>query len=159
LSKGTAHKITPPNPLRKARNGSGPVTVDPKVLKRAENAVEKLNGQFSHWAQQDIDVLRQSVEAAREKPDALRSAIPEIYKRALDLKGQGGGFGYDIITAVGDLLTKFMEGRTAISPRDFEIIEAHVDAMQAVIRGAIKGDGGEVGIGIVEGLRELVEKR
>ena len=51
-----------------------------------------------------------------------------------------------------------MEGRKEISDRDHHIVCAHVDAMQAVIRGDIKGGGGEVGRGIVSGLRALVLK-
>ena len=55
-------------------------------------------------------------------------------------------------------LTKFMEEREAVSTRDFEIICAHVDAMQAVIRQDIKGDGDKIGNQIVDGLSELVLK-
>lgn len=158
MPKGIAQKFTPPNPLRKARNGPGPVRIDPEALERAEKAVESLNEEYADWAQQDIGALRGAIAAARRNPNDLRGAIGEIYTRALDLKGQGGGFGYDLITSVGDLLTKFMEGRTAISPRDFEIIQAHADAMHAVIRDGIKGDGGEVGVEIVAGLRKLVQQ-
>ena len=71
--------------------------------------------------------------------EARPAAITDIYTRALDLKGQGGGFGYDLITAIGDLLTKFLEGKVDLSPRDFDILNAHVDAMQAVLRAEMKG--------------------
>ena len=66
---------------------------------------------------------------AASNPEELRNAIAEIYKRALDLKVQGGVFGYDLITSIGDLLTKIMEGRDAINNRDFAVISAHIDAM------------------------------
>ena len=52
-----------------------------------------------------------------------------------------------------------MEERETVSSHDFEIIYAHVDAMQAVIRQDIKGDGGKVGNQIVDGLSELVLKK
>jgi hypothetical protein len=51
-----------------------------------------------------------------------------------------------------------MEEREAVSTRDFEIISTHVDAMQAVIRQDIKGDGDKIGNQIVDGLSELVLK-
>ena len=95
---------------------------------------------------------------AASNPEELRNAIAEIYKRALDLKGQVGGFGYDLITSIGDLLTKFMEGRDTINNRDFAVISTHINAMQAVIREDIKGDGGRIGFQIVDGLGELVQK-
>tara|TARA_R110000868_G_scaffold29889_2_gene110966 strand:+ start:5204 stop:5686 length:483 start_codon:yes stop_codon:yes gene_type:complete len=150
--------ITPPNPLAKAKSGDGPVAIDPAVLRQAEQVVEELQADYSTWAQTDIDALRDAVVAAQGDPKALAKSISEIYTHALDLKGQGGGFGYDLITSIGDLLTKFMEDREIVSKRDFQIICAHIDAMQAVVREDIKGDGGKVGIDIVEGLSELVLK-
>ena len=63
---------------------------------------------------------------------------------------------YELITSIGDLLTKFMEEREKVSNRDFEIIRAHVDAMHAVIRQDIKGNGGKIGTQIVEELSQLV---
>lgn len=151
--------FTPPNPLAKARNGSGPVSIDPDILQRAEAAVENLQDDYASWAQQDIDGLKAAVAKARAEPSQADVAIADIYKRALDMKGQGGGFGYDLITAAGGLLTTFMEGRTTFSERDFQIVDAHIDAIQAVVRGDIKGDGGKIGMEIVAGLRELVLKQ
>lgn len=156
MKQTTAETITPPNPLEKAKTGDGPVEIDPDILRQAEQAVEELQGDYAIWAQKDIDGLREAVVHAQQDPEALDAAIAEIYKRALDLKGQGGGFGYDLITSIGDLLTKFMEARDKISHRDFAIICAHIDAMQAVVREDIKGDGGKIGIQIVDGLSELV---
>lgn len=155
----TVETFTPPNPLAKARNGTGPVSIDPDILQRAEAAVETLQSDYAGWAQQDIDGLRGAVAIARSDPAKADAAIADIYKRALDMKGQGGGFGYDLITAAGGLLTTFMEGRTQFSERDFLIVDAHIDALQAVVRSDIKGDGGEVGVQIVAGLRELVLKQ
>lgn len=150
--------IMPPNPLIKAKSGSGPVAMDPEVLDRAEQAVEQLSGEYLDWAQQDIDGLRQAVALARANQANAETAIANIYRRALDMKGQGGGFGYDLITKVGDLLTKFMDGRESISGRDFRIIEAHIDALEVVLRDRIKGGGGALGTEIVEGLCTLGTK-
>lgn len=159
MKQRIAETITPPNPLEKAKTGDGPVKIDPNVLRQAEQAVAELQDDYTSWAQKDIDGLREAVLSARQNPAALDAAIPEIYKRALDLKGQGGGFGYDLITSIGDLLTKFMEARQKIGARDFAIISAHIDAMQAVIREDIKGDGGRIGLQVVDGLSELVHDR
>ena len=159
MSGQTAQTITLPNPLGKTKSGNGPVKTDPDVLRQAEQAVDDLQGDYPAWAQTDNDGLREAINCARSDPKTLPQAISDIYKCALDLKGQGGGFEYDLITSTGDLLTKFMEERETFSSRDFKIICAHVDAMQAVIRQDIKGDGGKVGNQIVDGLSELVLKK
>lgn len=147
--------ITPPNPLSKARNGNGPVSIDPEILERAEKAVADLSDDYAAWAQQDIDGLRQALALARANPSNMQTSISHIYRHALDLKGQGGGFGYVLITEIGSLLTRFMEGRTAISGVEFEIVDAHIDALQVVLREEIKGDGGQIGEQIVAGLQKL----
>lgn len=144
---------------RKAKSGNGPVKTEPDVLRQAEQAVDDLQGDYPAWTQKDIDGLREAINCARRDPKTLPQAISDIFKCALDLKGQGGGFGYDLITSTGDFLTKFMVERATVSSRDFEIICAHVDTMQAVIRQDIKGDGGKIGNQIVDGLSELVLKK
>jgi hypothetical protein len=154
-----AETLTPPNPLAKAKAGDGPVSLDPQVLARAEQAVELLSDDFATWAQEDIAKLRKAVERGQAGDLTPDDTIAAIYKGALELKGQGGAFGYDFVTAIGDLLNRFVEDRTTISARDFQIIEAHIDALQAVIRDDIKGSKDKVGANIVKGLRVLVEQR
>ena len=73
----------------------------------------------------------------------------------MELKGQGGSFGYDLISQVGDSLKKFTDSRSEANPRDVEIIAAHVDAMRVVMVEDIRGDGGDVGRAIVDGLYKL----
>jgi hypothetical protein len=73
----------------------------------------------------------------------------------MELKGQGGSFGYDLISQVGESLKIFTENCSEANPRDVEIIAAHVDAMRMVMVDDIKGDGGEVGRAIVDGLYKL----
>ncbi len=154
-----AETVTPPNPLAKAKAGDGPVSLDPQVLARAEQAVELLSDDFADWAQKDILALRAAVEKGKAGTLPPEDTIATIYKGALELKGQGGAFGYDFVTTIGDLLNRFVEDRTTISKRDFQIIDAHINAMQAVISADIKGSRDETGDQIVDGLRVLTEPR
>ena len=39
-----------------------------------------------------------------------------------------------------------------------EIVKAHIDAMRAVIREKVAGDGGEVGRALLESLKDAVER-
>lgn len=125
--------------MEKAKNGDGPVSIDPSVLQRAEEVVDKLSEDYSSFAQADVDGIKAAIARAEADQEARPAVIADIYTRALDLKGQGGGFGYDLITAIGDLLTKILEGKEDLSPRGFGILNAHVDAMQAVLRAEMKG--------------------
>ena len=40
-----------------------------------------------------------------------------------------------------------------------EIVKAHVDAMRAVLREKISGDGGEIGKALIAALKEGIEKQ
>ncbi len=147
--------IKPPNNLLKAKSGKGKVKPDTEAIQRAEAVIKKIGEDFPKWAQSDIDDMEKALAAARQNPDQQEDYILQIFRRSMELKGQGGSFGYDLISQVGDSLKKFTESRYEANPRDVEIIAAHVDAMRVVMVQDIKGDGGDVGQAIVAGLNKL----
>ena len=83
----------------------------------------------------------------------------EINLLALELRGQGGTFGYNLISTLGKMLyDATVEG----CPEDnnaVEIVKAHIDAMRAVLREKITGDGGEVGRELLESLKKAIESK
>ena len=147
--------IKPLNTLMKAKTGRGQVTPDTQAVERAEAAINTIGDDFANWAQNDLDELDKALSAARANPDQQEDYIKEIFRRAMELKGQGGSFGYDLISRIGDSLKRFTDSRSDANPRDVEIIAAHVDAMRRVMVVDIKGDGGDVGRAIVDGLYKL----
>ena len=102
--------------------------------------------------------MDKALAAARKNPDQQEDYIMEIFRRAMELKGQGGSFGYNLISLVGDSLKRFTECRREAMPRDVDIIAAHVSAMRVVMVEDIRGDGGEVGRAIVDSLYKLTTK-
>ncbi len=147
--------IKPPNTLLKAKTGRGEVKPDRKAIRRGEAAIEKVGQDFPKWAQGDFDEMDRALAAARKDPERQGEYLMQIFRISMELKGQGGSFGYTLISEIGDSLKKFTESRKEASPRDVEIIAAHVNAMRVVMVENIKGDGGEVGRAIVNGLHKL----
>ena len=154
-NRSDVHIFKPPNTLIKAKTGSGRVTLDTQAIQRAEAALKTIGDDFANWAPSDLDELDKALAAARTNPDRQEDYITEIFRRAMELKGQGGSFGYDLISQIGDSLKKFTDSRREANPRDVEIIAAHVDAMRVVMVEDIRGDGGDVGRAIVDGLYKL----
>ncbi len=146
---------TSPNTLMKAKTGSGRIKPDMKAIERADAAIRTIGTDFANWAQSDLDELDRALAAARTTPDQQEHYITEIFRRAMELKSQGGSFGYDLISQVGDSLKQFTDSRSEANPRDVEIIAAHIDAMRVVMIEDIKGDGGDVGRAIIDGLYKL----
>jgi chemotaxis protein histidine kinase CheA len=153
--------IQTPNTLRKAKIGSGPGKLDKNLLAEAEKAIEAFGEGFTDWLQEDLD----NMEAARlqlsqgENPER---ALADLYRIALDLKGQGTSFGYDVVSAVGGSLTDFMlpikEAGTTLTPLQLEVVTAHVGAIRAVFSEELKGDGGATGQALLNGLARIVVK-
>ncbi len=147
--------IKPPNNLLKAKTGTGKVKLDMQAILRGEAAIRKIGENFPDWARSDLEEMEKALAAARENPDRQEDYIMQIFRRSMELKGQGGSFGYDLISQIGNSLKKFTESRNEANPRDVEIIAAHVGAMRVVMVQDIKGDGGKVGQAIVDGLYKL----
>ena len=61
------------------------------------------------------------------------------------MKGQGGTFGYPLITTFADSLFKFTGANARQTDNYVQIVNAHIDAIRAVVAGKIQGDGGRTG--------------
>ncbi len=84
--------------------------------------------------------------------------MAEVNRIAHELRGQGGTFGYPLIT----LFAKSLYETTAYPCREddanLEICRAHLDTLRAVIREKMEGDGGEVGRQLMMALNQAIQK-
>jgi hypothetical protein len=149
--------INPPNLLRERVSGGGPIS--PEMLARAEAAVESLSAQFGVLLSSEIEKLGDLYAAGSAASADRRLAIAkEIFEVVHDLRGQAGTFDYPLITRVGTSLCRFTENLTACDERCYEVIRVHIEAMDAVLRNALRGDGGALGEAIAGGLEKAVKK-
>ena len=155
MAKDDVQIIKPPMNLKKAKVGKGPASFDYRAIERAEQAIDKFGDDINKWGLDDITEIDKALAKARREPDKQEEHIAHIFRRAMDLKGQGGSFGYDLITQIGDTLKRFTKNQQSASDRDVDIIAAHIDALRTVLTQNIRGDGGEVGQQIVAGLLKL----
>lgn len=79
-------------------------------------------------------------------------------QRAHDFKGEGASFGFPLITEIGRSLCLMIECGATTVPKAHPPIEAHVAAIEAVLKNDIQGDGGAVGKAIVADLWTAVRK-
>ena len=87
------------------------------------------------------------------------SEFEEINLLGHELRGQGGTFGYPLITIFGKMLFDVTGEGCAQDDNAVEIVKAHIDAMRAVIREKISGDGGQVGRALLKSLEAVIEKQ
>lgn len=80
----------------------------PDAVRDAEAAVAALADSFLEWIGEDIARAKQALAAANDKPGDNQAEIRAIFEVVHNVKGQGGSFGYDLLTTVGGSLCNYL---------------------------------------------------
>lgn len=150
--------IEPPNTLKSKVKVGGPKAVSPEVLARAEAVITSLADEYLQWVEKDLVKIQTAWEALKASPDGSKPYLTGVYQVSHDIKGQGGSFGYQLMTIIGDRLCRFIEPMEKAGPREIEIIRLHIDAMRVVIAQKIEGEGGAIGTQLLKGLELVISK-
>ena len=129
--------ITPPHELRKVLAPGGDVMDDP--VARAEAALAELSSEFSGWMDSECDRL----EAARQdvKRDGFTQKTHDIlFRAAHDIKGDAATFGYPSAGAAAESLCRIIEHAPDLDEVPSNLIEHHINAIQAIVRERTKLD-------------------
>jgi hypothetical protein len=147
--------IAPPNALMgKVRVEADGDAAD--LITRADAAVANQSEFYLNRARGEVDGLRTAFDHAMNQPAERSGALGRMFGIAHNMKGQGGSFGYDLITSIGSLLCECLRGREAATDELMRVIKAHIDGLAVVFEHDLKGDGGELGQRLAERLRGLV---
>jgi hypothetical protein len=150
----SAQVIQPTNTLR-MKVGGGFGGIDANAIAKAEEALKAMSSQFGQWLQDEIVKLEQAQTAIREKGYTTETA-EALYFRAHDLKGLGTTYQYPLVTRLAGSLCKMMDDpvkRLAAPP---VLLDAHIDAIRAVVRDEIKTDDHPIGRTLAETLEARV---
>ena len=150
--------INPPNRLKSKVATGGPGAVDAARLKRAEAVIEKMTSDYLDWVEHDLSSLEANVAGLKPGAPDAQQRVDDIYRTAHDIKGQGGSFGYDLMTEIGALMCRFIEHLDTPTVEDVELMDLCVKSMRAVITGRLSGDGGQGGRMVLKGLSRVAEK-
>ncbi len=151
--------IQPPNNLKSKVSTGGPGAVDLDAIARAEQAIANLAGDYVNWAKEDLAKLDAAYAELKASDGTDNKAqLDLIFHIAHDMKGQGGSFGYDLMTAIGDKLCRLVEKIEKASAREIDMVRVYTDAMRVVINHELKGDGGAEGKQLLMGLELVIKK-
>ena len=147
-----------PNYL-KQQMGSGrrPFMLPEDVLANAEASLKREAEGFIDWAKQYLDHLARLVVMAKELSERTQN-FEQINLIAHELRGQGGTFGYPLITVFAKSLYDVTKPPCREDDASLEIVKAHIDSMRTVIREKIGGDGGELGQMLFKALKLAIAK-
>ena len=75
-----------------------------------------------------------------------------------EIRGQGGSFGFGLISVVADSLCKFIEGKNDFKAFELDVIKVHIMAMKVVFGQNLKGPQKELSEQLSELLQALRNK-
>lgn len=153
-----AQVIKPPQTLQGKVEKGGPGAVDLEALARAESVIANLADDYLDWVKEDLVRLEAAYDQLQKGGDDVKADLDVIFQIAHDMKGQGGSFGYDLMTAVGDHLCRLVEKMEKAGPREVMMVRVHIDAMRVIITKGLKGDGGNEGRQLLMGLTLVGDK-
>lgn len=127
------------------RAAASETTVAAEALERPLAEMKKSQEDYPDWVRQTLTELGDNLKSAFDKKDEeRRTHFKFIWSIAHELKGQGGTFGYPLISVFGKSLNEFTEREAGITDNHLQIVKAHINVMRAVIKDRVSGDGGTV---------------
>lgn len=145
--------IRPPNPLRAKVGGFG--GIDANAIAKAEAALKAMSAQFGQWLQDEIVKLDQAQAEIRAKGYTPETA-EALYFRAHDLKGLGATYQYPLVTRIAGSLCRLMDDADKRMQAPLPVLDAHIDAIRAVVRDEIQTDDHPTGRILAETLEARV---
>lgn len=147
--------IKRPNVLR-AKVGGSFGGIDAAAVARAEEALKALSSQFDQWLKDEI------VKLEVAKTDIIEQGFNEktaeaLYFRAHDLKGLGSTYEYPLVTRLAGSLCRLIDSDERRKTSPWPLVDAHIEAIRAVVRDKIQNDEHPVGRQIAEELEAKVQ--
>lgn len=124
------------------------------MVAQAEAAVAALRDSYRAQLMIDVGELIE-IWSGLEQGAAPADVMQKIHAVAHNVKGQGGSFGYDLVTSIGASLCDYIRSGERRSADELNIVHAHIKILKMVGENDIAGDGGETGERIVAKLAAL----
>lgn len=158
MAKDELEIINPPNPLRNKVREGGPGAVNLETLERAENVIAEMGDAYLEWVQDDLARLEAAYKGLVASSGDGTKEADDVFQVAHDIKGQGGSFGFDLMTVIANELCRLIERQKNFGGAEKEAVKVHIDALKLVIQEGMRGDGGPGGQALVEGIRRVGDK-
>ncbi len=129
-----------------------------EALERAEQVISGMTGSYLTWVAEDLNKIDVAFAALKAASGDRKEEMNGIFLVAHDIKGQDGSFGYNLMTAIGNELCRFIEKTDKTGPGVIEAIKLHIDALKLVIAEDMKGNGGKAGEKMLSGLQQICDK-
>lgn len=132
--------------------------ISPEALSKAQAAIDEMAQDYPDWAIGQLDQLADRHKKLVFAPDARAEHYKEIHRVAHDMKGQGGTFGYPLVSSIAESLYRTTTTEAKKTDAEVEIVKAHIDSMRVVLNSRIKDPESEVGQRVQRVLDSVIKK-
>jgi hypothetical protein len=126
------------------------------MVAQAEAAVAALSASYHSQLMSDVETLSE-IWSGLEQGAPVAEVVAQMRSLAHNIKGQGGSFGYDLVTSVGASLCDFIRNGERKSVDELNIIHAHIKILKMIAVNDISGAGGDTGARILAKLVALTK--
>jgi len=141
---------------------------DEAMLAKAEAIIVELKDDYLTWAEADISRLHTAAAELKElssasaetvDPETVKKTFHNIFEISHDMRGQGGSFGYPLMTAVCDRMCQFIE-KVWDDPKlgQLPVLSVCIDTMSLIITQRLDADGGPMGANLLRALDAAIAK-
>lgn len=151
LSGDAPREISPPNKI-KQKVGTGGLA--DSVIDKAQKAVQNSNVDFRPTGLEQLGQIKEVYALAKNKSTNYTDLdlINMMIAPAMQMKANGGMFGYDLVTTVSDLFVQFLESLTTLDDDILQVINGFISALNVILASDLKGSGGKDGTALVKEL-------
>lgn len=147
--------ITQPNPLRKVLRRVEEKDMDDPV-RRAEQALAGLSGEFKDWMTTEVDRLSVAW-AAVQKDGFTKTLRDELFHAAHDIKGDAATFGFPSAAGIAESLCRVIEHAPDLAKVPAELFTHHVNAILAIVNENTRLDSISVSAELGRRLRKVAD--
>lgn len=132
--------------------------ISPEDLQKAQSAIDEMAQDYPDWAIGQVDLLAEKHKRLVFSPEARAEHYKEIHRIAHDMKGQGGTFGYPLVSTISEALYRMTDNKAKHTDAEVEIIKAHIDSIRIVLQTREKDPESVTGKRVQRALEAVIRK-
>lgn len=155
-------KVRPPTNFARLIRTSGPNVVTQKIIDKAQKIIDDKADEFPAWAKEDIALIEESLSLLLDAVNSDSADIADIkaklFNRYYVLRGQGGTFGFDLVTTGCALSCQFLDSINNVQRSDMASLGVILDGMKLILRQPELRDDAAVCGALSKGFTDVISK-
>lgn len=152
------YEIIPPKLELRNRLGGPIKPLNQDQVVTIEGALQELAAGMGEWLKRDLEQLTRARNAFLDDRSS-KVKIADLHRASHDLKGLGQTYGFPSVSVVADILCKMIERCAGRDELPEDLVNAHVDALRAIVNLDLRDPGSGPVAELLSGLIRLAEKK